>query len=158
MIAVIGAVAIVALLMLVGVLNATGFFRALPLILLLCVLSFVAAMVAKVNLGPEWTAWAGPGVPAALLLWAAWRPGSSRAKLWIMSGASFAMNSLKWLALIACGLTLPANGFHLDVWLTRGWPWAALAAVAWGVQVLMDRVTIRSIAKEPGAAGRIETL
>ncbi|WP_157085161.1 MULTISPECIES: hypothetical protein [Sphingomonas] len=53
MIAVIGAVAIVALLMLVGVLNATGFFRALPLILLLCVVSFVAAMIAKVNLGPE---------------------------------------------------------------------------------------------------------
>ncbi len=158
MIAVIGAVAIVALLMLVGVLNATGFFRALPLILLLGALSFVAAMVAKVNLGPEWTAWTGIGVPAALLLWAAWRPGSSRAKLWIMSGASFAMNSLKWLALIACALTLPTNGFHLDVWLTRGWPWAALAAVAWAVQVLVDRVTIWSIAKEPGAAGRIETL
>ena len=158
MIAVIGAVAIVALLMLVGVLNATGFFRALPLILLLCVLSFVAAMVAKVNLGPAWTPWAGLGVPAALLLWAAWRPGSSRAKLWIMSGASFAMNSLKWLALIACGLTLPANGFHLDVWLTRGWPWAALAVVAWATQVVVDRVTIRSIAREPGAAGRIETL
>jgi hypothetical protein len=158
MIAVIGAVAVVALLMLVGVLNATGFFRALPLIVLLCVLSFVSAMVAKVNLGPAWKTWAGLGVPAALLLWAAWRPGSSRAKLWIMSGASFAMNSLKWLALIACGLTLPANGFHLDVWLTRGWPWAALGAVAWGVQVLVDRVTIRSIAKEPGAAGRIGSL
>ncbi len=158
MIAVIGAVAIVALLMLVGVLNATGFFHALPLILLLGVLSFIAAMVAKVNLGPEWTAWAGVGVPAALLLWAAWRPGSSRAKLWIMSGAAFAMNSLKWLALIACGLTLPANGFHLDVWLTRGWPWAALAVVAWGMQVVVDRVTIRSIAREPGGAGRIETL
>lgn len=158
MIAVIGAVAIVALLMLVGVLNATGFFRALPLILLLGVLSFVSAMVAKVNLGPEWTAWAGIGVPAALLLWAAWRPGSSRAKLWVMSGASFAMNSLKWLPLIACGLTLPANGFHLDVWLTRGWPWAALAAVAWAMQVLVDRVTIWSIAKEPGAADRVETL
>ncbi len=158
MIAVIGAVAIIALLMLVGVLNATGFFRALPLILLLCMLSFVAAMIAKVNLGPAWTPWAGLGVPAVLLLWAAWRPGSSRLKLWIMSGAAFAMNSLKWLALIACGLTLPANGFHLDVWLTRGWPWAALAVVAWAVQVVMDRVTIRSIAREPGAAGRIETL
>lgn len=155
MIAVIGAVALVALLMLVGVLNATGFFRALPLILLLCVLSFVAAMVAKVNLSPEWTAWAGIGAPAGLLLWAAWRPGSSSAKLWIMRGASFAMNSLKWLALIACGLTLPTNGFHLYVWLTRGWPWAALAAVAWGVQVLVDRVTILSIAKEPGAADRV---
>lgn len=155
MIAVIGAVAIVALLMLVGVLNATGFFQALPLILLLGALSFVAAMVAKVNLGPEWTAWAGLGAPAALLLWAAWRPGSSRAKLWIMSGASFAMNSLKWLALIACALTLPANGFHLDVWLTRGWPWAALVVVAGAVQVLVDRVTIRSIAKEPGAADRV---
>ena len=106
MIAVIGAVNIVALLMLVGALNATGFFRALPLILLLGALSFVAVMVAKVNLGPAWTAWAGVGVPTALLLWAAWRPGSSRAKLWIMSGASFAMNSLKWLALIASGLTL----------------------------------------------------
>lgn len=69
MIAVIGAVAIVALLMLAGVLNATGFFRALPLILLLCALSFVAAMVAKVNLGPKGTAWAGIGAPAALLLW-----------------------------------------------------------------------------------------
>ncbi len=158
MIAVIGAVAIVALLMLVGVLNATGFFRALPLLLLLCALSFVAAMVAKVNLGPAWTPWAGLGMPATLLLWAAWRPGSSRAKLWIMSGASFAMNSLKWLALIACGLTLPANGFRLDVWLTRGWPWAALAVVAWAVQVVVDRVTIGSIAKEPGAAGQIETL
>lgn len=158
MIAVIGAVAIVALLMLLGVLNATGFFRALPLILLLGALSFVAAMVAKVNLGPEWTAWAGIGAPAALLLWAAWRPGSSRAKLWIMSGASVAMNSLKWLAFIACSLTLPANGFHLDVWLTRGWPWAALAAVAWAVLVLVDRVTIRSIAREPGAADRVETL
>ncbi|KQN25300.1 hypothetical protein ASE86_03385 [Sphingomonas sp. Leaf33] len=155
MIAVIGAVAI---LMLVGVLDATGFFRALPLILLLGALSFVAAMIAKVNLGPAWTAWAGLGVPAALLLWAAWRPGSSRAKLWIMSGASFAMNSLKWLALIAGGLTLPANGFHLDVWLTRGWPWAALAVVAWAVQVLVDRVTIRSIAKEPGAAERMKAL
>ncbi len=158
MIAVIGAVAIVALLMLAGVLNATGFFRALPLILLLSALSFVAARIAKVNLGPEWTAWAGLGVPAALLLWAAWRPGSSRAKLWIMSGASFAMNSLKWLALIACALTLPANGFHLDVWLMRGWSWAALAVAAWAVQVLVDRVTIRSIAREPGAAGRVETL
>lgn len=158
MIAVIGAVAVVALLMLVGVLNATGFFRALPLILLLCALSFVAAMVAKVNLGPAWTLWAGIGAPAALLLWAAWRPGSSRAKLWIMSGASFTMNSLKWLALVACGLTLPANGFHLDVWLARGWPWAVLAVVAWGVQVLVDRVTIRSIAREPGAADRVETL
>ncbi|MEH3036596.1 MAG: hypothetical protein PGN23_08955 [Sphingomonas adhaesiva] len=158
MIAVIGAVAIVALLMLVGVLNATGFFRALPLILLLCALSFVAAMVAKVNLGPEWTAWAGVGVPAALLLWAAWRPGSSRAKLWIMSGASFAMNSVKWLALIACALTLPANGFHLDVWLTRGWPWAVLGTLALGAQVLVDRVTIRSIAKEPGAAERMKAL
>lgn len=142
MIAVIGAVAIVALLMLVGVLNATGFFRALPLILLLCALSFVAAMVAKVNLGPELTMWAGVGAPAALLLWAAWRPGSSRTKLWIMSGASFAMNSLKWLALIVGTLTLPANGFHLDVWLTRGWSWAMLAAVAWFLQGLMDRVTI----------------
>jgi len=30
------------------------------------------------------------------------------------------MNSFKWLALIASGLTLPANGSHLDVWLTRG--------------------------------------
>ncbi len=120
MIAVIGAVAIVALLMLLGVLNATGFFRALPLLLLLCVLSFVAGMVAKVNLGPAWTPWAGLGAPAALLLWAAWRPGSSRAKLWIMSGASLAMNSLKWLALIACGLTLPANGFHLDARLAVG--------------------------------------
>lgn len=158
MIAVIGAVAIVALLMLVGVLNATGFFRALPLILLLCALSFVSAMVAKVNLGPEWTVWAGFGVPAALLLWAAWRPGLSRAKLWIMSGASFAMNSLRWLALIACGLTLPANGFHLDVWLTRGWPWAVLAAVAWAVQVVVDRVTVRSIAREPGAADRVRSL
>ncbi len=158
MIAVIGAVAIVALLMLVGVLNATGFFRALPLILLLCVVSFVAAMTAKVNLGPEWTTWAGLGAPAALLLWAAWRPGSSRAKLWIMDGASFAMNSLKWLALIACALTLPANGFHLDVWLVRGWPWAMLAGVAWGVQVLVDRVTIRSIAKESGAAERVDAL
>jgi hypothetical protein len=75
-----------------------------------------------------------------------------------MSGVSFAMNSLKWLAVIACGLTLPANGFHLDVWLTRGWPWAALAAVAWAVQVLVDRVTIRLIASEPGAADRVETL
>ena len=158
MIAVVGAVAIIALLMLVGVLNATGFFRALPLILLLGALSFVAVMVAKVNLGPAWTAWAGVGVPTALLLWAAWRPGSSRAKLWIMSGASFAMNSLKWLALIASGLTLPANGFHLDVWLTRGWPWAMLEIFAWAVQVLVDRVTIRSIAREPGAAGRVETL
>ncbi len=158
MIAVIGAVAIVALLMLLGVLNATGFFRALPLILLLCVLSFVSAMVAKVNLGPAWTPWAGLGVPSALLLWSAWRPGSSRAKLWVMSGASLAMNSLKWLALIACGLTLPANGFHLDVWLTRGWPWAVLAAIAWGVQVLADQVTICSVAKEPGAVGRIESL
>lgn len=158
MIAVIGAVAIVALLMLVGVLNATGFFRALPLILLLCALSFVSAMVAKVNIGPQWAAWAGISVPSALLLWAAWRPGSSRAKLWVMSGASFAMNSLKWLALIACGLTLPANGFHLDVWLTRGLPWAVLAAVAWAVQVLVDRVTIRSIAKEPGAAERMKAL
>lgn len=158
MIAVIGAVAIVALLMLVGVLNATGFFRALPLILLLGALSFVFAMVAKVNLGPAWTPWAGLGVPAALLLWAAWRPGSSRAKLWIMSGASFAMNSLKWLALIACGLTLPANGFHLDVWLTRGWPWAALAAAAWGVQAVADRVTVQSIAKERGAADRVRSL
>ncbi|WP_294328599.1 hypothetical protein [uncultured Sphingomonas sp.] len=158
MIAVIGAVAIVALLMLVGVLNATGFFRALPLILLLCALSFVAAMVAKVNLGVEWTAWAGLGAPAALLLWAAWRPGLSRAKLWVMSGASFAMNSLKWLAVIACGLTLPANGFHLNVWLTRGWPWAALAVAAWAVQVLVDRVTIWSIGREPGAADRVETL
>lgn len=158
MIAVTGAVAIVALLMLVGVLNATGFFRALPLILLLCALSFVAAMVAKVNLGATWAPWAGIGAPAALLLWAAWRPGSSRTKLRIMSGASFAMNSLKWLAVIACGLTLPANGFHLDVWLTRGWPWAALAVVAWAVQALVDRVTIRSIAREPGAADRVETL
>lgn len=158
MIAVIGAVAIVALLMLVGVLNATGFFRALPLILLLGILSFVAAMVAKVNLGPAWTPWAGLGMPATLLLWAAWRPGSSRAKLWIMSGAAFAMNSLKWLALIACGLTLPANGFHLDVWLTRGWPWAALAVVAWAVQVVVDRVTVRSIAREPSAQDRMGSL
>lgn len=158
MIAVIGAVAIVALLMLVGVLNATGFFRALPLILLLGAMSFVAAMVAKVNIGPEWTMWAGIGAPAALLLWAAWRPASSRVKLWITSGASFAMNSLKWLALIAFGLTLPANGFHLDVWLTRGWPWAVLAVIAWAVQVLVDRVTIRSIAKEPGAAERMKAL
>lgn len=158
MIAVIGAVAIVALLMLVGVLNTTGFFRALPLILLLGALSFVAAMVAKVNLGPAWTAWAGIGAPAGLLLWAAWRPGSSRAKLWIMSGASFAMNSLKWLALIACGLTLPANGFHLGVWLTRGWPWVALALAAWVVQLLVDRVTIRSVAREPGAADRVRSL
>ena len=158
MIAVLGAVAIVALLMLVGLLNATGFFRALPLILLLCALSFVAAMVAKVNLGPAWTAWAGIGAPAALLLWAAWRPGSSRTKLWIISGASFAMNSLKWLALIAFGLTLPANGFHLDVWLTRGWPWAVLGTLALGAQVLVDRVTIRSIAKEPGAAERVKAL
>ncbi len=68
------------------------------------------------------------------------------------------MNSLKWLAVIACGLTLPANGFHLDVWLTRGWPWAALAAVAWAVQMLVDRVMIWSIVKEPGAADRVETL
>lgn len=158
MIAVIGAVAIVALLMLVGVLNATGFFRALPLLLLLCVLSFVSAMVAKVNLGPAWTPWAGLGVPAAFLLWAAWRPGSSRAKLWVMSGASFAMNSLKWLALIACGLTLPSNGFHLDVWLTRGWPWAALAFAAWVVQLLVDRVTIRSVAREPGGPDRVRSL
>lgn len=158
MIAVIGAVAILALLMLVGVLNATGFFRALPLLLLLCALSFVAAMVAKVNLGPAWTPWAGLGMPATLLLWAAWRPGSSRAKLWIMSGASFAMNSLKWLALIACGLTLPANGFHLDVWLTRGWPWAALAVVVWGMQVAVDRATIRSIAWEPSAEDRMGSL
>lgn len=158
MIAVIGAVAIVALLMLVGVLNATGFFRALPLILLLCGLSFVSAMIAKVNLGPEWTTWAGLGAPAALLLWAAWRPASSRTKLWIMSGASFAMNSVKWLALIACALTLPANGFHLDVWLVRGWPWALFGVLAWGVQVLVDQVTIRSIAKEPGAVGRMEAL
>lgn len=158
MIAVIGAIAIVALLMLVGVLNATGFFRALPLILLLGALSFVAAMVAKVNLGPEWTACAGIVAPAALLPWAAWRPGSSRAKLWIMSGASFAMNSLKWLALIACGLTLPANGFHLDVWLARGWPWAALAGVAWVVRMLVDRTTIRSVAREPGATDRVRSL
>jgi hypothetical protein len=158
MIAVVGAVAIIALLMLVGVLNATGFFRALPLILLLGALSFVAAMVAKVNLGPDWTAPAGLGVPVALLLWAAWRPGSSRAKLWIMSGASFAMNSLRWLALIACGLTLPANGFHLDVWLTRGWRWAALAMVAWVAQVLVDRITINSIARESGAADRVASL
>mgnify|MGYP004551517013 CR=1 FL=1 len=158
MIAVIGAVAIVALLMLVGVLNATGFFRALPLILLLSALTFVSAMVAKVNLGPAWTAWGGIGAPAALLLWAAWRPGSSRAKLWIMSGASLVMASLKWLAVIACGLTLPANGFHLDVWLTRGWPWAALAVAAWGVQLLVDRVTIWSIGRERGAADRVETL
>lgn len=158
MIAVIGAVAIVALLMLVGVLNATGFFRALPLILLLCALSFVSAMVAKVNLGRAWVPWAGLGVPAALLLWAAWRPGSSRAKLWIMSGAAFAMNSAKWLALIACGLTLPANGFHLDVWLARGWPWAALSIAAWGVQAMVDRVTIRSVAREPGAADRVRSL
>ena len=158
MIAVIGAVAIVVLLMLVGVLNATGFFRALPLLLLLCALSLVSSMVAKVNFGPAWTPWGGIGVPAALLLWAAWRPGSSRAKLWVMSGSSFAMNSLKWLALIACGLTLPANGFHIDVWLTRGWPWAALAAVAFGVQVMVDRVTIRSIAREPGASDRVRSL
>lgn len=156
--ALLGAAAIVALLMLFGVLNATGFFRALPLLLLLCVLSFVSAMVAKVNLGPAWTLGAGLGVPAALLLWAAWRPGSSRAKLWVMSGASFAMNSLKWLALIACGLTLPANGFHLDVWLTRGWPWAALALDAWVLQLLVDRVTIRSVAREPGAAARVRSL
>ncbi|SEK91253.1 hypothetical protein SAMN05216382_1096 [Sphingomonas palmae] len=158
MIAFIGAVAIVGLMMLVGVLNTNCFFRALPLILLLCALSFVAAKVAKVTLGPDWTVWVGTGAPAALLLWAAWRPGSSSAKLWIMSGASFAMNSLKWLAVIACGLTLPANGFHLDVWLTRGWPWAALAVAAWAVQVLVDRVTIWSIAWEPDAAGRVETL
>ena len=150
--------AIVALLMLLGVLNATGFFRALPLILLLCLLSFVSAMIAKVNLGSAWMPWAGLGVPAALLLWAAWRPGSSRAKLWIMSGASFAMKSLKWLALIAFGLTLPANGFHLDVWLARGWRWAALAAVAWGVQVLVDRVTIHSVAREPGGPDRVRSL
>jgi hypothetical protein len=144
--------------MLVGVLSSTGFFRALPLILLLYVLSLVSAMIAKVNLGPAWTPWAGLGVPAALLLWAAWGPGLSRAKLWIMSGASFAMNSLRWLALTACGLTLPANGFHLDVWLTRGWPWVVLAAVAWGVQVLVDRVTIRSIAREPGGPDRARSL
>lgn len=158
MIAVIGAVVVVALLMLVGVLNATGFFRALPLLVLLCLLSFVSAMVAKVNLGSSWTTWAAFGVPAALLLWAAWRPGSSRAKLWVVSGASFAMNSLKWLALIACGLTLPANGFHLDVWAARGWPWAALALAAWGFQLVVDRMVIRSVAREPGATDRVRSL
>jgi hypothetical protein len=72
-----------------------------------------------------------------------------------MSGASFAMNSLKWLTLIACGLTLHANGFHLDVWLARGWPWAALAGVAWVVRMLVDRTTIRSVAREPGATDRV---
>lgn len=158
MIAVIGAVAIVALLMLVGVLNATGFFRALPLLLLLFGLSLVSVLIAEANFGREWMPWAGLGVPSAVMLWAAWRPGSSRAKLWIMSGASSAMSSGKWLALIACGLTLPVAGFHLGDWLARGWPWAALAAVAWGVQVAVDRVTIRSIAKEPGAADRLRSL
>ncbi|RDE06403.1 hypothetical protein [Sphingomonas aracearum] len=75
-----------------------------------------------------------------------------------MSGASFAMNSLNWLATVACGLTLPANGFHLDVWLIRGWPWAVLAVTACAVQMLVDRVTIRSIARGPGAADRVESL
>lgn len=158
MIAVIGAVAVVALLMLVGVLNATGFFRALPLILLLCGLSFLSTMIAKVNFGAAWVPWAAAGAPAAVLLWAAWRPGSSRAKLWVMSGASFALESAKWLALIACGLTLPANGFHLGVWLTRGWPWMALALAAWVARIAVDRVTIRSIAREPGATERVASL
>jgi len=130
MIAVIGAVAIVALLMLVGVLNATGSFRALPLLLLLFGLSVVSVLSAEANFGREWMPWAGLGVPTAVMLWAAWRPGSSRAKLWIMSGASFAMNSLKWLALIAFGLTLPVNGFRLGGWLTHGWPWATLTVAA----------------------------
>ncbi|CAB4945828.1 unannotated protein [freshwater metagenome] len=156
--ALLGAVAIVAMLMVFGVLNATGFFRALPLLLLLSGLSLVAVLIAEANFGREWMPWAGLGVPTAVMLWAAWRPGSSRAKLWMISGASSAMSSGKWLALIACALTLPANGFRLDVWLTRGWPWAALAAVAWGVQVVVDRVTIRSITREPGAIDLVESL
>lgn len=156
--ALLGAAAIVALLMLFGVLNATGFFRALPLLLLLFGLSVLSVLIAKANFGREWMPWAGLGVPAAVMLWAAWRPGSSRAKLWIMSGASSAMSSGKWLALIAFGLTLPVAGFRIGDWLAQGWPWAVLATVAWGVQVAVDRVTIRSIAREPGAADRVRSL
>lgn len=158
MVAVLGAAALVALLMLFGVLNATGFFRALPLLLLLFGLSLVSVLVAEANLGRRWMPWAGLGVPAALMLWAAWRPGASRAKLWIMSGASFAMNSGKWLALIAFGLTLPVARFRIGDWLAQGWPWAALALAALGLQRLVDRVTIRSVAREPGAADRVRSL
>lgn len=158
MIALLGAAAAVALLMLFGVLNATGFFRALPLLLLLFGLSLVSVLVAEANLGRECMPWAGVGVPAALMLWSARRPASSRAKLWIMDGTRCAMSSGKWLALIAFALTLPIVRFHLDEWLVQGWGWAVLALVAWCLERLVDRWTMRSLGREPGALKRMQSL
>ncbi|GAA3693117.1 hypothetical protein GCM10022268_00100 [Sphingomonas cynarae] len=83
-----------------------------------------------------------------------------KARLKLMAGLDFAppvgMVS-EQQALQAIGALAGARSLA-SVGVTRGWPWAALAVVAWAVQVVVDRVTIRSIAREPGAAGRIETL
>lgn len=143
----IGAVFVVALLVGLRVLNASGFFEALPLLLLLAGLSFTAFMLVRANFDPAWARTAAVAAPAGVLAWAAWHPALSHRKLWVMEGAEKLARTVTWLSLLACALTLPANGFRLGVWVWREWPWAAAAGVAWAVGRLSHTIVVRSGAR-----------
>lgn len=126
------------------VLNGSGAFEALPLLLLLGGVSLVSYMVVRRNLDSAWARTAAVLAPVAVLGWAAWRPALSARKLWVTQRAYKAMASVTWLSLLAAALTLPANGFSLTVWATRGWPWLALAVVAWVVGRGVRELEVRS--------------
>ena len=141
------AVALLGLLLVLGVLNASGFFNALPLLLLLAGLSFTAYMIVRANFDPAWARIAAIAAPGAVLAWAAWRPALSPRELWVTQRVYKVMASVTWLSVLAAALTLPASAFHLSIWLARGWPWAALAGISWILGRLVRHVEVSSGAK-----------
>ena len=118
-------------------LKGVGFFRALGALLLLAGASFVTYRLVERNLDPAMATSAAVLVPLALFVWAIWRPlGGLR--LWIIDGVYLAARFGMWLGLVLFGLILVQVGFHLRLWIERAWTWAALTAVLWGVQWLLD--------------------
>ena len=118
-------------------LKGVGFFRALGALLLLAGAAFVAHRLVERNLDPGMATMAAIVVPLALFVWAIWRPlGGLR--LWIIDGVYLAARFGMWFGLVLFGLILVQVGFHLRLWLERAWTWAALAAVLWVIQWLLD--------------------
>lgn len=150
MIAVLAIVALIGLFVLSGVLNISGFFEALPVLLLLAAIGVVTILVVRANFDPAWSGAAGIAAPASVLAWAAWRPALSSRKLWVMFGAHKAMSSVTWLSLLAFAVTLPLQAFRLDDWVRHGRYWLALAAVAWCFGRLTQEIVVRSGQKNLG--------
>lgn len=143
--------------MLIGdTLKRVGFFCAFGTMLLLGGISFASYRLVERNLDPAMATAAAVVVPAVLLVWAIWRPLRGL-RLWIVDGVYLAARFGMLIGLVGFAAILPGSGFHVGLWLARAWTWAALAAVLWVVQRLLQ-AQVRRVHRIAEAANDREML